>query len=1164
MIFLIKKAFEASLQAAIVCGIVCAFLLFCAEIASSAEVFYQFDEALWVGAAGEVNDNSGNSYHATATNGPTTEAVSPAIPGNPGTCYYGVFDGVDDYVALPSGYPNLTTDYTITAWIRTTDNTRSGQRILIDDPNNTQGFGFSLGDGGTGRVRFFSRSTSPIILDTPNVVANNTWYFVAAVADISNNTKRIYVYDQAGNQMAAVSDTYTGSWGYDVGDASMGGENNSSGESGSNFHFVGNIDEVAVHDGALTEAQIIALKNTTRICISPVAEYRFDLCTETNFVIDDSGNGFDGNVLNGPLAIDTGKICNGAYFDGIDDYIEIDDSDLFDNTAALTIAGWINPRDIRIPPPTGNARGIVSKRNTYSSEVAYGVFFYSSVGDGRIYVDLDTTNNRFASNMVIPEDTWTHFAVVFDGSLPVNERAKLYINGVLDKVAAESSTTIPDYNSNLYIGNLYTGSSVLKVYKGMLDEMRIMPEALSQADIDALFAESRSGCQVCGFDHLRIEHTGVGLTCQRSDITLRACSDAACTSESVAPVTVTMIPATANPPTWVGGDTQTFTGHQSFQLRETLPGAVTLGLMNPNPIPANGVKCYDSGVEGDCDINFYDSGFIFAVPDLTSCQTSSSISIQAVRMDDTTQACVANGDFSSTNKTVNFWSTYVNPASGTEQISLSGTNVTTASSGTGISLNFDANATTNFTVNYPDAGQIQLNARYDGVGAEEAGLVMLGADSFISRPVGLCIYSDDASADCAAGNGSCSVFKRVDEVFNLKVKGVCWESAGDTDYCSGNSTTQNFQLSSIPLTHSLVAPSGGSAGNIGVSSINIAAADNGEHIISNQTVSEVGIYTFTATPPDYFGASLPVATSLNIGRFTPDHFVTSITDNGILQDGCSGFTYTGQPFSYAAPDFPEMLITATGSAGNTTVNYRDDFVKLTDPATQISMPAVNADASNLGADAVTLLNLTWTPAASSLNANGDGTLNFTLGADQFTYTREPNALVAPFTSDIQLSVVSISDSDGISATGLPRLFLPTGTDIRYGRMQLQNAYGPETLPLPIPVLTEYYNGSGFVLNSLDNCSAYASLNLTFNNYQGNLASGDTTASGSGTLLSGLGNSLSLSAPGVGSDGSVDLTLDLDAAGLSWLKPGGNNPMAKVTFGIFNGNQRLIYMRESVW
>ena len=62
-------------------------------------------------------------------------------------------------------------------------------------------------------------------------------------------------------------------------------------------------------------------------------------------------------------------------------------------------------------------------------------------------------------------------------------------------------------------------------------------------------------------------------------------------------------------------------------------------------------------------------------------------------------------------------------------------------------------------------------------------------------------------------------------------------------------------------------------------------------------------------------------------------------------------------------------------------------------------------------------------------------------------------------------------------------------------------------------------------------------------------------------------------PGVGNDGSTDVTLDLSqatGANLEWLQfdwdgDGNNdNPMAKATFGIFNGNQRLIYMRESIW
>jgi hypothetical protein len=69
--------------------------------------------------------------------------------------------------------------------------------------------------------------------------------------------------------------------------------------------------------------------------------------------------------------------------------------------------------------------------------------------------------------------------------------------------------------------------------------------------------------------------------------------------------------------------------------------------------------------------------------------------------------------------------------------------------------------------------------------------------------------------------------------------------------------------------------------------------------------------------------------------------------------------------------------------------------------------------------------------------------------------------------------------------------------------------------------------------------------------------------------------MSLTAPWVSAaqpnDGSVDLTLDLSVAtglGLPWLQPidalgTPQNPTAKATFGIFKGNESLIYMRESV-
>ncbi|MBW8329840.1 MAG: LamG domain-containing protein [Thiobacillus sp.] len=227
---------------------------------------YRMDESTWAGAGGEVVDSSGRGHHATAVNGTAIGGTAPAISGNPGTCGYGMFDGSNDYLAVPASFPNLTTDFTITAWIRTTNNAKGGQRIFIDDQSNTGGYGLSLGDGGAGRLRFYTRAVAPIILDTNNVIQNNTWYFVAAVADIVAKTKSIYVYNQAGTQLAFVTQTYAGTWGTDNGAASIGGENNASAENSSSFKFSGTLDEVSVFSGVLNAAKLSAVMSQTRPC----------------------------------------------------------------------------------------------------------------------------------------------------------------------------------------------------------------------------------------------------------------------------------------------------------------------------------------------------------------------------------------------------------------------------------------------------------------------------------------------------------------------------------------------------------------------------------------------------------------------------------------------------------------------------------------------------------------------------------------------------------------------------------------------------------------------------------------------------------------------------------------------------------------------------------
>src|SRR5690606_2543921 len=43
-------------------------------------------------------------------------------------------------------------------------------------------------------------------------------------------------------------------------------------------------------------------------------------------------------------------------------------------------------------------------------------------------------------------------------------------------------------------------------------------------------------------------------------------------------------------------------------------------------------------------------------------------------------------------------------------------------------------------------------------------------------------------------------------------------------------------------------------------------------------------------------------------------------------------------------------------------------------------------------------------------------------------------------------------------------------DVRFGRMVLDNAYGPENENLPLVARAEYWNGAAFVTNPQDNCS----------------------------------------------------------------------------------------------
>ena len=211
---------------------------------------YRMDECVWAGLTDEVVDSSGNNYHATAINGSITESAADS---GGGSCIGGRFDGIDDYLEIGQ-FPDVVDDFSITAWFKTSNRSKTGQIIFADDDNSLNGYAISMGDGGIGRVRFYDKSqTNDGVIDTGNKVQNNTWYFVTAVNDKQTALRHLYLYNAAGTQLDHRTLAITANRGLNSGLASIGGDVNN--------HFVGNVDEVKVFTKALTQTDLESILN---------------------------------------------------------------------------------------------------------------------------------------------------------------------------------------------------------------------------------------------------------------------------------------------------------------------------------------------------------------------------------------------------------------------------------------------------------------------------------------------------------------------------------------------------------------------------------------------------------------------------------------------------------------------------------------------------------------------------------------------------------------------------------------------------------------------------------------------------------------------------------------------------------------------------------------
>ncbi len=676
-------------------------------------------------------------------------------------------------------------------------------------------------------------------------------------------------------------------------------------------------------------------------------------------------------------------------------------------------------------------------------------------------------------------------------------------------------------------------------------------------------------------DHFQLDHSGQPLTCNPETVTVNACADAACTTLIKDPVTATLslTPISASNG-WIGGNTVTFSdGSTTVQLRNNTPTAVTIGVSGSTPTtkPFSTTLCKAGAgtpSAAACTLNFADSGFFFDVPDTYSNQPQ-TVTIKAVKKSDVTKLCVPG--FASQTKSVKFWSSYISPASNLSNSKISvNSSVLGTSQGTAVpvSLAFDAQGQSTMTVKYPDAGKVQLDARYDGTG-NEAGLVMLGADQFVARPVGLCITPPQGV--CAVGNASCPVFKKAGETFQVDIKAMAWESANDGDICAGNQTTPNFVLNGIGLGSTLVAPSPGTNATVSTTTYNHVAATNSLNSV-NQTVSEVGVFRMTATPPtsNYFGYTIPSAQSQPVGRFIPADFNLV---SGDIVPACSVFSYMGQPFGVT------LDIIARNVAGGQTRNYTGDFAK----GNAYITTANSKNGTSLSSRLRSLQPLPWLDGQAAFSGSSefvrlsdtqpDGPFKALL----FGLYMQDNDGERTLIASPDFNEVVTGDCSGSNCNA--RLIDATSMKAYFGRLLAGTGAGLAAAPLAIPLQMQYYESGDWLLNEEDQCTLLSlagdGINFINPSHTFDVATQDLNLGANRKIRLGLGEP----PPGVMSATATDgeilfqfakpdisvripykVDLSKQPAQPLWL----SDPVSlqgEAIFGSSRGNDRIIYRRE---
>jgi chitodextrinase len=196
-----------------------------------------------------------------------------------------------------------------------------------------------------------------------------------------------------------------------------------------------------------------------------VAAYSFDAGSGTEATdVSDSGNT---GAISGASWSAQGKFGNALSFDGLDDWVTVNDAASLDLSTGMTLEAWV------FPTAPGGWRTAILKEQP--GHLAYAMYANtdSDQPSGEIYT---TGSNAIRGPASLPLNAWTHIAVTYDGAV-----LALYVNGTLAGSQTVSGSVVNSAEPLRIGGNGVWG----EFFQGLIDEVRIYNRPLTAAEIQA-------------------------------------------------------------------------------------------------------------------------------------------------------------------------------------------------------------------------------------------------------------------------------------------------------------------------------------------------------------------------------------------------------------------------------------------------------------------------------------------------------------------------------------------------------------------------------------------------------------------------------------------------------------------------------------------------------